>query len=63
MEHNRMAIYAKDVERILGKSERAARTILNLIKKKLGKERHQPVSLLEFCSYMGMNPEEVSKYL
>lgn len=63
MKTARIVIYAKDIERITGKSGRHARTILNMIRKKYGKERHQLISLNDFCDYTGLNPEEVANYL
>jgi len=63
MQLNRIVIYAKDIGRITGKSDRYARTILRDIRKKHGKQKHQFVSLTEFCSHTGLDPEEVSKYL
>lgn len=59
----RMIIYRKDVERIIGKSDRTARKIMAAIRKKLGKEKHQPVSIKEFCRYMNLAEEEVLPYL
>jgi predicted RNA-binding protein YlqC (UPF0109 family) len=59
----RLVIYRKDVERILGKSDRTARKVLAAIRKKLGKQKHQPVSIKEFCQYMNLSEEEVLPYL
>ncbi|MBS1682200.1 MAG: hypothetical protein JST48_10855 [Bacteroidetes bacterium] len=59
----RIVIYVKDVQRITGKSERYGRKILNKIKAKHGKQKHQLVSLAEFCEFMGLNQQEVVKYL
>jgi hypothetical protein len=50
----RVAIYPKDIMVITGKSERYSREILKQIKSKLNKEKHQVVSLQEFCSYIGL---------
>jgi hypothetical protein len=59
----RMTIYTKDIQRITGKSERYGRKIMNKIKAKHGKQKHQLVSLAEFCEFMGLSTEDVSKYL
>lgn len=59
----RMVIYTKDIQRITGKTERYSRKVLKRIKLKYGKQKHQLVSLAEFCEYMGLKVEEVSKYL
>ena len=63
MQLNRIVIYAKDIGRITGKSDRHARTILNDIRKKHGKQKHQFVTLAEFCTHTGLNPEDVTPYL
>jgi len=59
----RMLIYTKDLQRISGKSDRTARKVLATIRKKLGKEKHQPVSVKEFCQYMNLSENEVLPYL
>lgn len=63
VELTRIIIYPKDVQRITGKSERYGRKILNKIKAKLGKEKHQLVSLTELCEHLGISEIEVAKYL
>jgi hypothetical protein len=59
----RLCVYPKDVQRITGKSERYGRIILQKIKKLNGKEKHQFVSLEEFCLFTGLQTSEVEKYL
>lgn len=59
----RMLIYTKDIQRISGKSDRTARKILTAIRKKLNKEKHQPISVKEFCQYMNLSENEVLPYL
>ena len=44
---------------ITGKSERYSRYLIQRIKKHLGKEEHQVVSISEFCSYMGLDELEI----
>nr|WP_066306534.1 hypothetical protein [Flavobacterium sp. TAB 87] len=58
-ELKRVCIYPKDVQRITGKSYRYARLLLIAIKKNLGKQEHQFVSIEEFCLYTGLNLELV----
>jgi len=60
---NRLCIYPKDIERITGKSERQCRYIIASIKNLHGKQKHQPVTLEEFCSYMGLKPDSIEKYI
>lgn len=63
VELTRMVIYTKDIQRITGKTERYSRKVLKKIKTKYGKQKHQLVSLAEFCQYMGLEQQEVAKYL
>ncbi|HSD15587.1 MAG TPA: hypothetical protein VLB74_13125 [Flavobacterium sp.] len=56
----RIVMYPKDVMQLLGKSERQSRQILANIKKKYNKEKHQPVTVYEFCEYMGLDPKTIS---
>jgi ribosomal silencing factor RsfS len=51
----RVCIYPKDVQWITGKSERQSRDIVAKIKKHYKKEKHQSLSIEEFCEYMGLN--------
>jgi hypothetical protein len=51
-------MYPKDVQIVTGKSERYGRTIINKIKEHLNKEKHQLVTIDEFCDFMGF---EISK--
>lgn len=63
VELTRIIVYPKDVQRVTGKSERYGRKILNKIKVQHGKQKHQLVSLAELCEYLGLNEEDVAKYL
>jgi hypothetical protein len=60
---NRICIYPKDIQLITGKSERQARNIISQIKLKYNKEKHQAVTLEEFCHYMGLKSVEVSQFI
>lgn len=46
---------------ITGKSERYSREILKKIKDQLKKEKHQLVSLQEFCDFIGLKVDEVER--
>jgi hypothetical protein len=59
----RMVIYAADVMCLLGKSERSARRILAQIRAAHHKQKHQPVTIEEFCAYMALSPDVVKQYL
>jgi hypothetical protein len=55
----RVVIYPKDIMVITGKSERYSREILRKIKTLHNKQKHQLVSLQEFCDFIGLNIDEV----
>lgn len=59
----RVVIYPKDIMIITGKSERYSRYLIQRIKKHLGKEEHQVVSIAEFCTYMGLDPADIESSL
>jgi hypothetical protein len=63
MMNKRLCIYPKDVQRITGKSERYGRILLQKIKDHYSKEKHQFVSVEEFCKFTGLHKHEVEKYL
>jgi len=58
-----MVIHTKDVMFITRKSERTSRNLLNAIREKLGKEKHQMVSVREFCEHTRLREEEVLREL
>ena len=57
----RVAIYPKDIMIITGKSERYSRDLLKQLKEKLKKEKHQVVSLQEFCTYIGLTLADIEE--
>jgi hypothetical protein len=59
----RVVIYPKDIMQITGKSERYSREILRKIKTLHNKQKHQLVSLQEFCNFIGLNTDEVEQKL
>lgn len=59
----RVCIYPKDIQQITGKSERQARNIINAIKKENNKQKHQAVTIQEFCTYMGLQVEHIHSQL
>jgi hypothetical protein len=63
MKRGRMIIYTKDVQRIYGKSDRSARALLARIRKHLNKQRHQPITVSEFCTYLNVSPDEVISHI
>ncbi|SHI64796.1 hypothetical protein [Flavobacterium terrae] len=59
----RICIYAKDIQQITGKSERQSRNIIMKIRELHNKQKHQAITVDEFCSYMGINPASVLQVL
>jgi ATP:corrinoid adenosyltransferase len=59
----RACIYPKDVQRITGKSYRQSLRILQQIRNVLRKEKHQIVTVDEFCSFMGFDNTKVEELL
>lgn len=60
---NRLIIYPKDVVITTGKTERQARYLLDKIKVHFNKEKHQSVTITEYCHYMGLQMEDTVKLL
>ena len=48
---------------ITGKSERQARNIINDIKTYFRKQKHQMITVKEFCEYSGLKVEDVIGYI
>lgn len=63
MSRNLLVIFPKDVERITGRSEAYGRRLISMIKKKVGKGKHQFVTYREFCEFSGLTMEEVQTAL
>lgn len=63
MKLTRTCIYAKDIQRITGRSERYGRKILKAIREKLDKEPHQFITVDEFAEYAGIDVEVVRAYI
>lgn len=59
----RLVIYPKDIEIIFGKSARAAREYLTIMRDALGKSRNVPVTFYDFCKYAEMEPEIVIDFM
>lgn len=56
---SRLIITPKDVEVILGKSPGYSRSIVRVIKRKNNKEKHQKITVKEFCRYVGLEVADV----
>ncbi|WP_298114948.1 hypothetical protein [Flavobacterium sp.] len=59
----RMCIYTNDIQIITGKSERYCRAIIAKIRKQNNKEKHQSITIEEFCMYQGLDSNEVRKMI
>ncbi|MBT1711757.1 hypothetical protein KK062_26180 [Fulvivirgaceae bacterium PWU5] len=63
MSLNRIILSTKDIERITGRSERQSRAILAGVRKSLGKQPRQHVSIQEYCRHTGLPEEDVARHL
>ncbi|WP_089910484.1 hypothetical protein [Chitinophaga rupis] len=59
----RLVIYTKDVENLTGKSPQAARRLLRLIRKKLGKTEGELITVSEFCDFTGLSEAQLAPFL
>ena len=59
----RLFIYAKDIANFTGCSERTAQKILQRIRKVLGKEKGDFVSIVEFCSQTRTDEKLISQII
>lgn len=55
----RIVIYTADIMQLTDKSESYARKEIQTLKKALQKEKHQKVTIREYCQYYGFNIDEV----
>ena len=60
---HRIYIYPKEIQQLTGRSERYSRDLVAKIKKLHGKDKHQPVTIEEFCQYMGLRVERVREVI
>jgi DNA helicase TIP49 (TBP-interacting protein) len=56
----RICIYPKDVQIITGRSLRYCQELIKHIKMLLNKEKHQTVTIREFCDYMDFPFEDIN---
>jgi hypothetical protein len=59
----RVVIYPKDIMIITGRSERYSRNLLKQIKSVHTKQKHQPLTVEEFCQYMGFDVSRIANML
>ncbi len=63
MRPTRLVIYAKDIQGITGRSYPYASKLLRAIRKQLRKSRNQPITIDEFCAFMGIEKNTVVAFL
>ena len=59
----RICVYPKDVSVITGKSERFGRSLIKQIKDKFDKQKHQYITVEDFCNYTGISVQLVKERL
>ena len=59
----RICIYPQDIQLITGRGERYGRKIIKTIKENLNKQKHQLVTIDEFCEYMGLEKNKVEQLI
>jgi len=59
----RIVIYAKDIENITGRKEKAARQLMKKMRNHFGKKPGSMITVREFCKYTGLSVEEVNAFL
>ena len=60
---NRIIIYPCDIMKITGKSQSFARKEIQNLKKVLQKEKHQKVTIEEYCCFFGLDIKIVLEIL
>jgi hypothetical protein len=58
MKLKRIAIDAKDIQQITGRSSRYAQGVMTRIRKKTGKQRHHLITVYELCEHLKIPLEE-----
>lgn len=63
MKKIRHCVFPKDVQQIIGKTERSSARLLDRIRSDLGKAPHQYITDEEFAAYTGTPLELVRNYI
>ena len=63
MHLKRITIYPKDIERLTGRSDRYARKVIQEIRRRIGKEKHQLITISELCEYLNIRESEAIEQL
>lgn len=59
----RIIIYPRDVQNIVGVGARAAQRMIRKIKLELDKPENGLVTVQEFCAYLGIDEEDVKPFI
>ena len=59
----RLTIYTSDIQAITGKRIRSAQRMMQTAKDALGKQKHQNITVNEFCNYFGYSVSEIESFL
>jgi transcriptional antiterminator len=59
----RIVIYPKDVQRLIGKSEKSSRELFRKIRLCKTKAKHQFVSIEDFADYTGISVDLIKQHL
>jgi len=59
----RIVVYAKDVQRLTGKSAKSSRDLYNKIRQFKGKAKHQLVSIEDFAEFTGISINLIIQHL
>jgi hypothetical protein len=54
----RQVVRASDIQLFFGKGERMSYKMMQELRKYYGKEKHQPVTIKEFCDYYKVTRED-----
>ncbi|HEY9170246.1 MAG TPA: hypothetical protein VIN72_12210 [Lutibacter sp.] len=60
---NRIIIYPSDIMKITGKSQSFARKEIQNLKKELKKEKHQKVTIMEYCCFYALDLKVILEIL
>ena len=60
---NRVVIYSKDIQNITGRSQRTARKMMSVLRKKYKKNKGDFITIDEFCQHTGIKKEQVNIFL
>jgi len=63
MKRDRVVIYPKDIQVITGRGIRYAQRMLRVIRKNLGKQENQFVTIDEFCEFSGLRRKDFEEHI